>query len=267
VTALDVMLWAMGSDLSASERWVLSCIAARATGSKGHCEWSVETIAERTGLSERGVQKILRRLVERALLLAAPRFRETTVYRVNEGALRSPSIPTPRVNVVRGQGEREGEREGERGAPDQIDQKDQTDVCLVVEGTKDPAPGTPEPSEIGALLQLQTAYGVELIPLPRLGDNNSKAIDAAIRKGWTVAELRTLFDLSSKMNIRVWSLLLSPKLADMQTEARRQARNRAVIRERATRPIGFDPLADPETGVRMPSFDFGPEPELRKAAK
>jgi hypothetical protein len=84
-----------GSGLAPMERWVLTCIAMR-SGEDGTCWAAVSTLVEDTGLQERAVRDILRRLVALGPLERRERPGQTPVYRVH-----ADRIPSDRPEEVK----------------------------------------------------------------------------------------------------------------------------------------------------------------------
>ena len=138
-----------------------------------------------------------------------------------------------------------------------------------MEGNRPSADGTATPLQVAHLLSLQRAYDEELMPPPQLNDRNAKAIERAVRQGWTVDELEELMhQADGRIQVCVWSFLLSPKMTELQEDARTAAREAEARRAQSARPIDYDPAAeDRKTRTyRSPAPAWVPT-AIKKAAK
>ena len=92
------------ADVTRAERAVLLCLA-------DHCRHDAETpsawpsvprIAERTGMTRRGVQKVMRRLEERGVIVATGREKNNVVVYTLELSVLTPQAANEGANAVRG---------------------------------------------------------------------------------------------------------------------------------------------------------------------
>lgn len=198
-------------DLDSSEKLVLLALADRAGDEDGVCWYAVDTIARKSSLHRRSVQRILTRLIEHGLLRKVHRHDRSNYYMIPVDKFPYPELQTrpakergpeefmaeiePDLFGMRGDGEspRRGDSRSVRGDSRSVrGDGESPDSSMIPEDTKDPIAQSADGETVNNMIIRRwneiAAQHDKLTPVRFLSDARKEAI-ARRTMEWLVVDL------------------------------------------------------------------------------